>query len=103
MPVILLIKYCFFTFKPITSKYQKKFSKEVSSLVGISVYFFLMNPLGFANVFYLRLLNVLIVFYAMNKTIQRNVAEGKKIDLCSVSAMKKSLVGVFLSTIGLIL
>ena len=85
-----------------------KISKEVYNgaaiFVGISVYFLLMNALGFADVFYLRLLNVLFVFYGVNKTIQMNVAEGKKTFVSNaVSAMMTSLVGVVLSIIGLII
>jgi hypothetical protein len=85
-----------------------KISKEVFNgatiFVGISVYFLLMNALGFADVFYLRLLNVLFVFYGVNKTIQMNVAEGKKTFVSNaVSAMMTSLVGVVLSIIGLII
>ncbi|MBC7846992.1 MAG: hypothetical protein H7Y10_10905 [Flavobacterium sp.] len=85
-----------------------KISKEVFNgatiFVGISVYFLLMNALGFADEFYLRLLNVLFVFYGVNKTIQMNIAEGKKTFVSNaVSAMTTSLVGVVLSIVGLII
>jgi hypothetical protein len=62
-----------------------------------------MNALGFADAFYLRLLNVLFLFYGVNKTIQMNLTEGKKSFVFNVvSAITTSLVGVFLSIIGLI-
>lgn len=85
-----------------------KISKEVFNgatiFVGISVYFLLMNVLGLADVFYLRLLNILFVFYGVNKTIQMNLAEGKKTFVSNaVSAMTTSLVGVVLSVIGLVI
>ncbi len=84
-------------------KISKEFFNGATIFVGIGVYFLLMNALGFADVFYLRLLNILFVFYGVNKTIQMNVAEGKKNFVTNaVSAMKTSLVGVFLSIIGLI-
>lgn len=84
-----------------------KISKEVFNgatiFVGIGVYFLLMNALGFADVFYLRLLNILFVFYGVNKTIQMNIAEGKKTFVTNaISAMMTSLVGVVLSIAGLI-
>lgn len=84
-----------------------KISKEVFNgttiFVGISVYFLLMNALGFADVFYLRLFNIVFVYYGVNKTIQMNVAEGKKTFVYNVvSAMMTSLVGVVLSVAGLI-
>lgn len=84
-----------------------KISKEVFNgaiiFIGIGVYFLLMNALGFANVFYLRLLNIIFVYYGVNKTIQMNIAEGKKTFVSNaISAMTTSLVGVVLSVAGLI-
>ena len=84
-----------------------KISKEVFNgatiFVGIAVYFLLMNALGYADVFYLRLLNIVFVYYGVNKTIQMNIAEGKKTFVTNaVSAMTTSLVGVVLSVAGLI-
>ncbi|TDE45587.1 hypothetical protein E0I26_06475 [Flavobacterium rhamnosiphilum] len=71
--------------------------------IGIGVYFLLIDALGFADLFYLRLLNVFFVFYGVNRTIETNITEGKKnfVDN-AVSAMITSLVGVFLSIIGLV-
>lgn len=84
-------------------KISKEIFNGVTIFVGISVYFLLMNALGFADVFYLRLLNILFVFYGVNKTIQMNIAEGKKTFVTNaVSAMMTSLVGVALSVVGLI-
>ncbi len=85
-----------------------KLSKELLNgsiiFVGIGVYFLLMNALGLADIFYLRLVNILFVFYGVNKTIQMNLAEGKrKFVFNAVSAMSTSLIGVFLSIIGLII
>ncbi len=84
-----------------------KISKEVFNgatiFVGIAVYFLLMNALGYADVFYLRLLNIVFVYYGVNKTIQMNITEGKKTFVTNaVSAMTTSLVGVVLSVAGLI-
>ena len=84
-----------------------KISKEIFNgatiFVGIGVYFLLMDALGFADVFYLRLLNIVFVFYGVNKTIQMNISEGKKTFVSNaVSAMMTSLVGVVLSVVGLI-
>ncbi|MFV7233952.1 MULTISPECIES: hypothetical protein [Flavobacterium] len=72
--------------------------------IGIGVYFLLMNALGFADVFYLRLINVFFVFYGVNRTIEMNLAEGKKNFVANaISAMITSLIGVFLSIIGLVI
>jgi hypothetical protein len=70
---------------------------------GIALYFLLMNALGYADLFYLRIVNVFFVFYGVNKTIEMNVAEGKKTFIANaISAMITSLIGVFLSIIGLV-
>jgi hypothetical protein len=62
-----------------------------------------MNALGYADLFYLRIVNVFFVFYGVNKTIEMNVAEGKKAFIANaISAMITSLIGVFLSIIGLV-
>ncbi|MBG6110850.1 hypothetical protein H4V97_002127 [Flavobacterium sp. CG_23.5] len=85
-----------------------KLPKEVLNgsiiFIGIGIFFLLMNVLGLANLFYLRLLNVVFIFYGVNKTIEMNIVEGKKEFVANaVSAMKTSLVGVFLSILALII
>jgi len=85
-------------------KLSKEFKNGLLIFIGIVIYFALMNLLGYANVFYLRLLNVLFVFYGVNKTLTMNIAEGKKEFLPNaISGMTTSLVGVFLSLIGLLI
>jgi len=71
--------------------------------IGIAVYFLLMNVIGYGNSFYLRLVNIFFVFYGVNRTIKMNVDIGEKSFVTNaVSAMFTSLIGVFLSIIGLI-
>ena len=85
-------------------KLSKEFNNGIIIFVGISVYFALMNILGFSNVFYLRFFNVFFVFYGVNKTVQMNLSEGNKGFISNAaSALITSLVGVFLSIIGLII
>lgn len=84
-------------------KISTEFYNGVIIFFTIGVYFLLMNALGFADVFYLRILNVIFVFYGVNRAIQVNLAAGKKNFVSNaVSAMMTSLIGVFLSIIGLI-
>ena len=84
-------------------KISTEFYNGLIIFFTIGVYFLLMNALGFADVFYLRLLNVIFVFYGVNRTIQVNVAAEKKNFVSNaVSAMVTSLIGIFLSIIGLI-
>ena len=73
-------------------------------LIGIGLYFLLMEFLGLADMYFLRLFNILFVFYGTNKTLKSNIAEGKTILASNaVSALFTSLSGVFLSIIGLII
>ena len=84
-------------------KISKEFFNGATIFVGIGVYFLLMNAIGLADVFYLRLFNILFVYYGVNKTIQMNVAEGNNsLPFNAVSAMLTSVAGVVLSVIGLI-
>jgi len=72
--------------------------------IGIGLYFLLMEVLGFANLYYLRLFNILFVFYGTLKTLKSNYAEGNTILVSNaVSALITSLTGVFLSIVGLLI
>jgi hypothetical protein len=70
--------------------------------IAMGTYFLLMEFLGLAHLFYLRLLNIVFVLYAVNNTLQSRVARGKKKFVPNfIAAMVTSLMGVFLSIIGL--
>jgi hypothetical protein len=71
--------------------------------IGIGLYFLMMEALGLAQLFYLRLLNILFVFYGTNRTLQSNFAEGKIVFVSNaISALLTSLIGVCLSIVGLV-
>jgi hypothetical protein len=85
-------------------KLQKEFYNGFIIFLGIGLYFLLMELLGAADLFYLRLFNVLFVFYGTNRTLKTNFTEGKTILVSNaVSALITSLTGIFLSIIGLII
>ncbi len=91
-------------FKPIRMKPPKELINGSIIFVAIGAYFLLMDALGLADLFYLRLINILFVFYGVNRTIVMNLAEGKrKFVSNAVSAMSTSIIGVFLSIIGLVI
>jgi hypothetical protein len=72
--------------------------------IAVGAYFLIMEFLGLAHLFYLRLLNVVFVLYAVNNTLQSRVARGKKKFVPNaIAAMVTSLVGVFLSIAGLLI
>jgi len=84
-------------------KLSRELKNGVLIFVGIGIYFALINLLGYANVFYLRLLNVIFVFYGVNKTLSMNIADGKKEFLPNaISGMTTALIGIFLSLVGLL-
>lgn len=72
--------------------------------IGIGLYFLLMELLGLADMYFLRLFNILFVFYGTNKTLRSNFTEGKTILVSNaVSALFTSLSGIILSIVGLII
>ncbi|MFV7233953.1 MULTISPECIES: hypothetical protein [Flavobacterium] len=85
-------------------KLPKEFYNGFIIFIGIGLYFLSMELLGLADVLYLRLFNILFVFYGTNRTLKANFAEGNTILVSNaVSALITSLTGVFLSIIGLII
>ena len=83
---------------------SKELINGILIFLGIGLYFLFMNAIGYANVAYLRLLNVVFIFYGVNKTIKMNLAQGKKNFLKNaISAMTTCVVGVSLSIIGLLI
>lgn len=85
-------------------KLSREFQNGFLIFFGIAIYFLLMNVIGLSDVFYLRLFNTLFVLYGVNRTIMMNVHDGQVILANNAkSAMKTSLIGVFLSIIGLII
>jgi hypothetical protein len=71
--------------------------------IGIGLYFISMEALGLADLFYLRLFNILFVFYGTNRTLKSNFAEGQIVFVSNaVSALLTSLIGVSLSIVGLV-
>lgn len=84
-------------------KISKEFQNGFLIFLGIAIYFLLMNLVGLSDVFYLRLFNTLFVLYGVNRSIMMNIHDGEVFLVNNAkSAMKTSLIGVFLSIIGLI-
>ena len=85
-------------------KISKEFQNGFLIFLGIAIYFLFMNLVGLSDVFYLRLFNTLFVLYGVNRTIMMNIHDGEVFLANNAkSAMKTSLIGVFLSIIGLII
>jgi hypothetical protein len=85
-------------------KLPKEFFNGILIFINIGVYFLLMDFLGLSDLFYLRLINVVFLFYGVNRTIQMNIAEGKKSFIANVvSAMGTSIIGVVFCVLGLLI
>ncbi len=82
----------------------KELYNGVLIFISIGVYFLLMEFLGLSDIFYLRLLNIFIVIYFLNRMIKTNYNDGKTDYLENiVSVTFTSMVGVFLSVIALLI
>jgi hypothetical protein len=81
---------------------SREFKNGFIIFVGIGVYFLAMELLGLSNNFYLRILNVFIVLYGINRTIKANVYDGQNDYLFNLtSGAMTAFIGVILSIIGL--
>lgn len=82
---------------------SKELHNGIMIFIGIGIYFLLMELLGLSDVFILRLLNILIVVYYVNKTIKTNYNQGKIEYLDNlISGALTSLIGVGLSVAALL-
>ena len=83
-------------------KAPKELINGILIFLGIGLYFLIVNALGHANHAFLRVFNILFIFYGVNRTIQMNLLEGETNFVNNaISAMITSVLGVFLSVIGL--
>ena len=72
--------------------------------LGIALFFLLLEVLNLSHLYYLRLLNVLFIFYGVNRTLKQNLKEGQISFLPNaISAMVTSFTGVVLSIVALLI
>lgn len=84
-------------------KLPKELYNGVIIFTGIALYFLLMEVLHLSNVFYLRLINIVFIYYGVNRTLKSNFAEGKtNFADNAISALLTALTGVILSISGLV-
>jgi hypothetical protein len=83
-------------------KLPKELVNGLLIFAGISLFFLLMKLIGQSNNYYLRILNVLFVFYGVNRTIKQNIAEGKDNYFTNLlSGGFTAFIGVFISVLSL--
>lgn len=84
-------------------KLPKELTNALIIVAGITVYFFIIDLLGLSNILWLRVVNVLFVWYGVTRTLSYNVKHGKNdYGYNLVSAGATAFIGVILSTIGLV-
>lgn len=84
-----------------------KLPKEVINAIiifaGISAYFLIIDFLNLSDILWLRIFNVLFVWYGVTRTLSYNVEHGKKDYAYNLfSAGSTALMGVFFALIGLV-
>lgn len=85
-----------------------KFTRELQNgfiiFLGIGVFFILMELLGLSDVFILRIVNVFIVAYGVNRTIKSNIHDGIRGYFRNfISGFITSMIGAILSIAGLLI
>ncbi len=85
-------------------KLSKEFVNGFLIFLGIGIYFLLMEAFGLSKYYILRIFNVLIVIYGLNRTIKSNLKEGKTAYLSNlISSGLTGAIGITLGIIGLAL
>lgn len=84
-----------------------KIPKEVINgfliFLGIGLFFLIINALGHGHNAYLRLVNIVFIFYGVNRTLQMNFSEGKTGFMKNIVAgMITCMIGIALSLVGLL-
>ncbi len=79
-------------------KLSREFANGFIIFLGIGIYFLVLEYLGLADEFYLRVLNLFIVAFGVNRTIQMNYRDGiRGYNRHLLSAIATSMVGAVLS------
>lgn len=79
-------------------KLSREFTNGFIIFLGIGIYFLILEYLGLADEFYLRVLNLFIVAFGVNRTIQMNYRDGiRGYNRHLLSAIATSMVGAVLS------
>ena len=84
-------------------KLPKEIINAIIIFAGISAYFLLIDFLNLSDILWLRMFNVLFVWYGVTRTLSYNVEHGKKdYGYNLFSAATTAFLGVFLALIGLV-
>ncbi len=83
-------------------KLPKEIINALIIFAGISIYFLIIDFLGLSDILWLRMLNILFVWYGVHRTLSSNIDEGKReYGANLISAGTTGVLGVVFSVIGL--
>lgn len=84
-------------------KLSRVFTNGFIIFLGIGIFFLIMDFLKLSHVYYLRIFNVFIVIYGINRTIKQNQADGVRGYLTNfIAAFTTSMIGAVLSIASLL-
>lgn len=84
-------------------KLPKELINGIIIFAGIALYFLVIDLLNLSGILWLRVFNVLFVWYGVTRTLSSNVSEGKTDYAYNLfSAGATALLGVIFSIIGLV-
>ncbi len=79
-------------------RFKREFANGFIIFIGLGIYFLLLELTGLSDEFYLRIFNVFIVIYGVNRTIKGNHAEGVRGYFTHlIAAIMTSMIGAVLS------
>ena len=85
-------------------QFKREFLNGFLIFLGIGIYFIILEFAGLSDIFYLRLLNVAIVVWGVNRTIKGNVEAGVRGYFTNlIAAIMTSMIGAVLSIASLLL
>ena len=85
-----------------------KLSRELLNgfiiFLGIGIYFLILEYLGYSDVFYLRIFNIVFIIFGVNRTIQANYRDGiRGYNRHFLAALLTSMIGAVLSIASLLI
>lgn len=90
--------------KTTVMKFKREITNGILIFLGIGIYFLILDLLGFSHIFYLRIFNVFIVIYGVNRTIKGNHEAGVRGYFPNfLGAIITSMIGAFLSIAALLI
>ncbi len=81
---------------------DRELNNGIKAFLVLGIYFIVIELLGVKHTAFLRLLNIFIVAYFVNKSIKGSIGEGKGFIALFGSAFFTNLIAVVLSTVALV-